>query len=103
MQMKQMTSIGASLLDAHPIFTFEVEELWDGINMVAVMIGMFTFSEMIRLSKQTDSIAGKLLTHFYLRKNYADKEVDRAQNQRKTTVRVRMQAHTRSNCNLLRH
>ncbi|WP_199925354.1 tripartite tricarboxylate transporter permease [Neorhizobium sp. SOG26] len=52
-----LATIGASLLDANPRFTFGIAELIDGVDLVAVMIGLFAFSEMVRLSRNPNSIA----------------------------------------------
>jgi putative tricarboxylic transport membrane protein len=56
-----LATVGASLLDANPRFTFGIAELTDGIDLVAAMIGLFAFSEMVRMSKHTSSIAGRLI------------------------------------------
>lgn len=57
-----LATVGASLLDANPRFTFGISELIDGIDLVSTMIGLFAFSEMVRLSRNphaiTDTLAG---------------------------------------------
>ena len=50
-------TVGASLLDANPRFTLGVRELYEGFDMVAAMIGLFAFSEMIRISQTRSSIS----------------------------------------------
>ena len=55
-----LATVGASLLDARPRFTFGVSELYDGIDLVATMIGMFAFAEMVRISWNRSAIAGRI-------------------------------------------
>ncbi|MBI1622404.1 tripartite tricarboxylate transporter permease [Aquamicrobium zhengzhouense] len=55
-----LATIGASMLDANPRFTFGISDLVDGIDLVAVMIGLFAFSEMVRLSRNPNSISNSL-------------------------------------------
>jgi len=56
-----LATIGASLLDANPRFTFGIGDLVDGIDLVAAMIGLFAFSEMVRLSRNPNSISSALV------------------------------------------
>jgi putative tricarboxylic transport membrane protein len=56
-----LATIGASLLDANPRFIFGMSSLIDGIDLVATMIGLFAFAEMVRMSRQKDSIATALM------------------------------------------
>lgn len=55
-----LATVGASLLDARPRFTFGIPELYDGIDLVAAMIGMFAFAEMVRISGGTDAAVSRL-------------------------------------------
>ena len=56
-----LATVGASLLDANPRFIFGINALYDGIDLVAAMIGIFAFAEMVRMSRETDSIATTLI------------------------------------------
>lgn len=53
-------SVGANMLDANPRFTLGIGELYDGFDLVAVMIGLFAFAEMIRISKVRTAISSHL-------------------------------------------
>jgi len=56
-----LATTGASLLDANPRFTFGISDLVDGIDLVAAMIGLFAFAEMVRLSRNPNSISNALV------------------------------------------
>jgi putative tricarboxylic transport membrane protein len=63
-----LASLGASLLDAHPRFTFGIGELYDGLDLVAMMIGIFAFSEMVRISWNRSAISNQMkLTGSWIR------------------------------------
>lgn len=55
-----LASVGASLLDARPRFTFGIPDLYDGFDLVAVMIGVFAFAEMVRISGRSGSLTDRL-------------------------------------------
>ncbi len=55
-----LATVGASLLDARPRFTFGLPQLYDGIDLVAAMIGLFAFAEMVRISAGTHAPVDRL-------------------------------------------
>ncbi len=55
-----LATVGASLIDANPRFTFGMAALIDGIDLVSTMIGVFAFAEMVRLSRDPDTISKAL-------------------------------------------
>lgn len=56
-----LASVGSSMLDANPRFIFGVGALYDGFNLIAVMIGIFALAEMVRISRLNGSISGGLI------------------------------------------
>lgn len=47
-----LTSIGADPLNAYPRMTFDIPDLFEGINLITAIMGYFCFSEMMRMSKR---------------------------------------------------
>jgi TctA family transporter len=61
-----MVGIWLSTIGYNPItgslrYTFNLPELWDGVELVAVIVGLFAFSEMIDLFVQGHAIAERKL------------------------------------------
>lgn len=68
-------TVGLDPLTAEERFTFGVTELWNGINPVAVMIGMFGISEALNQLHHLDKMAvkqkiGRIIPHWSNLKKY---------------------------------
>jgi putative tricarboxylic transport membrane protein len=55
-----IATIGSTVISAERRYTFGIPELYGGINLLAVFIGVFAVAEMLRLAGQGGSIADKL-------------------------------------------